>query len=416
MKTKNVASGLALAGLIAIGLVVQSTKNASEVSFRLPKGEKSTPMGVLVKFKEGIISPLKVQHATDELNSASLQAIFTKYGVSSMACVFKNRYDAKGLLKQNLAKDNGHLLENWQLVLLPSLAEAKQFMDNLKKESDVVHIQLDEPFEFKPAATPNDQYYTSNFQWHLNDTSFPTADIDAPEAWDINKGRNDVIIAILDGGVDYNHLDMDPGDRSHVIAGIDTGDGDNDPLDDLPYGNPDSYAGHGTSVAGIVGAITNNSRQVSGVMWNCKIMPVKMVGGGNIKFPFIGTVVDFVATAFPGDVANAIDYAVNNGAHVINLSYGFHSAGFLLDQVVLSIPLLYQTLDNAYLNNVVTCAAMGNEYETDNSPSYPAGFYEQVIPVGATTRTRSRASFSNTGAHISVSAPGAGIYTTERGR
>jgi len=266
MKTKILASVLALTGLVAIGLVIHSTRNASEIRLQPPKGEKSTPMGVLVKFKEGIISPLQMQHSSNELHSASLQTIFKKHGISSMACVFKNRYDAKGLLKQNLAKDNDHLLENWQRVWSPSVAEAKQFMDILKKESDVAHIQLDEPFAFKPAAIPNDPAYTSNFQWHLNDTSFPTADIDAPEAWDINKGRNDVIIAILDGGVDYNHSDMDPGNRSRVIAGIDTGDGDNDPLDNLPYNDPKSYAGHGTSVAGIVGAITNNAQQAAGVM------------------------------------------------------------------------------------------------------------------------------------------------------
>jgi len=374
-------------------------------------------MGVLIKFKDGIISRLRFQHTSNELHSDSLQNIFKKYGVSSMACVFENRYDSKGLLKQDLFKDKIHILENWQRVLLPSFAEAKQFMDVLKKEREVEYIQLDQPFEFKPAAIPNDPAYSSNLQWHLNDPSNPAADIDAPEAWDINRGRNDVVIAILDGGVDYNHDDMDPGNRSRVIAGIDTGDGDNDPLDDLPYNDPKSFAGHGTSVAGIVGAITNNGQQTSGVMWECKIMPVKMVGNGSlaIRYPFGGTVVNFSATAFPGDVANAIDYAVNNGAQVINLSYGFHSVGFLIDDVILRIPLLYQTLDYAYLNNVVTCAAMGNEYETDNSPSYPAGFFEQVIPVGATTRSRERASFSNTGSHISVSAPGLGIYTTARG-
>ena len=285
----------------------------------------------------------------------------------------------------------------------------------IKKLPEVEQVQLNEPFELKPAIAPNDPAYTSNSQWHLNDPVNTTADIDAPQAWDINRGRNDVIVAILDGGVDYNHPDMDLGNRSRVIAGIDTGDGDNDPLDDLPYGNPISYAGHGTSVAGIVGAITNNNNQVAGIMWNCKIMPVKMVGTGNIKFPFVGTVVDFVATAFPNDVANAIDYAVNNGAHVINLSYGFHSIGFPIDQVILKIPLLFQTLDNAYRNNVVTCAAMGNEFLTDNSTSYPAGFSEQVIPVGASDRNRQRVNFSNTGSHISVAAPGVGIITTDRG-
>ncbi len=182
-------------------------------------------------------------------------------------------------------------------------------------------------------------------------------------------------------------------------------------MDDLPYNDPNSYAGHGTSVAGLVGAITNNNKQVAGVMWNCKIMPIKMVGGGSftVSYPFGSTVLNYSTTAFPGDVANAIDYAVNNGAHIINLSYGFHGLGFPLNDIVLRMPLLFQSLNNAYLNNVVTCAAMGNEYQSDNSTSYPAGFSEQVIAVGATDRSRARAYFSNTGPHISVSAPG--VYT-----
>ena len=253
--------------------------------------------------------------------------------------------------------------------------------------------------------------------------SYPTADIRAQQAWEINKGRSDVIIAVCDGGVDYTHPDLDSGDRSRVIAGYDSGDDDNDPMDDLPYDNPSSYAGHGTHVAGIIGAITNNGslnngENVAGVMWNCKIMPVKMVHGGDltIKYIFGSTHWDFSTTAFPSDVADAIDYAVNNGAHVINLSYGFDSMGGLLNDIILRVPLLYQAILNAYNHNVVVIAAMGNEYNNGNPIEFPA-FFRNVIAVGATTNSNppSRVSFSSTGSHICVSAPGEGIISTIRG-
>ena len=92
-------------------------------------------------------------------------------------------------------------------------------------------------------------------------------------------------------------------------------------MDDLPNNEPLSFAGHGTNVAGVIGAITNNGNQVAGVMWNCKIMPVKMVSTGRLEitYPFGSYNWDFSTTAFPSDVADAIDYAVNNNAHVINL-------------------------------------------------------------------------------------------------
>jgi hypothetical protein len=411
MKKKLLFSGLI--GLIAIAyfsyLLIRETP-------------KSQPTGnefhVLIKFKRGLISAATLQHKTTDIKSQAIAHALATFHVASLTGVFKNRYNEQGELKATLANNNQQAMEGWQKVSLPSQKAADAFLQAIITCEGVEYAQLDNPIVLKPAVAPNDPSYTNNGQWHLNDPINTTADIDAPEAWDINKGRNDVILAILDGGVDYNHRDMDPGNRSRVIAGIDTGDGDNDPLDNLPYNDPLSYAGHGTSVAGITGALTNNSTQVAGVMWNCKIMPVKMVGNGSmtVSYPFgRATILNYSTTAFPSDVANAIDYAVNNGAHVINLSYGIHGMGWVINDIILKIPVLFQTINNAYLNNVVTTVAMGNEYKTDNSPSYPAAFNEQVIPVGATGQDRTRAAFSNTGSHISVSAPGVGITTTARG-
>lgn len=369
---------------------------------------------LIVKFKEGVFQAENYRHTTEDISSNSIQKAFKDFGITATEAVFKNRYNEDGKRKSEILQlSNHYFLEGWQFIILrKDLAD--KFISQLKLHCEVEEAFIEEPFKIKPAIVPNDPSYTGGGQWHLNDPIFPNADIRAEQAWDINRGRNDVVIGILDGGVDYNHLDLDPGNRIRVIAGTDTGDGDNDPLDNLPDNDPESFAGHGTSIAGVVGAITNNSSQVAGVMWNCQIMPVKMVRSGGIRIPHIVDW-DWSTSAFPSDVADAIDYAVNNGANVINLSYSFPDMGWPVNEVILRVPHIFQAIDNAYKNNVVITASMGNEFETDNRTRYPAGFREQVMAVGATTRSRTKASFSNTGSHISVSAPGVGIVTTERG-
>jgi subtilisin family serine protease len=302
-------------------------------------------------------------------------------------------------------------LDGWQEILIREKSRTSEFVNLLRKEKGVLYAYVEQPLPFKPCT--DDPNY--RLQWHLNSPTNTLADIRAEQAWSINKGRNDVIIAVCDGGVDYNHPDLDPGDRSRVIAGYDFGSNDNNPIDDLSDNATLSFAGHGTHVAGIIGAIANNKKGVSGIMWNCKIMPVKMVGGGGIYGPFGGTILDYSTTAKPSDVANAIDYAVNNGASVINLSYGFSAIGFPIDEVILKIPLLYSTISNAYNRNVVVVAAMGNEYEKGNPTVYPAGFAHKVIAVGNTNTYLQRAASSNTGNHIFVSAPGTDIWSTVRG-
>lgn len=369
---------------------------------------------VLLKFEEGLFSPNTCFHDAKDISSPSVRRIFKRYRVKSMEAVFKNRYSETGRLKKELSKSNSYFLEGWQKIGFDSKEVAENFITTIRKQPGVEHVLFDEPFRFTPDIAPNDPEYQNNNQWHLNDPFHPNADIDAEAAWDINTGRNDVVIAILDGGVDYTHPDLDPGDRSRVIAGTDTGDDDNDPMDNLPYNDPNSFAGHGTSIAGVVGAITNNGEQVAGVMWNCRIMPVKMIRSGGIRIPHILDW-NWSTSAFPSDVADAIDYAVNNGAHVINMSYSFPDKGWPVNEVALRIPLLIQAIDNAYRNNVVITASMGNSFETNNSTRYPAGFSEQIIAVGSSTQQRIKAASSNTGSHISVVAPGVDIRTTERG-
>jgi subtilisin family serine protease len=366
-------------------------------------------IGVIIKFKENVVNPENQKVNVEDINSIEVRATLEKFRVLKLESVFKNRYRF-GKLEKSVYKACNLL--NYRKLSVKGNKNAEKLVQSLGKLNDIEDAFIEEPIKLKPAIIPNDLYYGS--QWHLNSSLRPYSDIDAEQAWNINKGRNDVVIAVCDGGVDYTHPDLDPGNRSRVIAGYDSADDDYDPIDDLSNSAPQSYAGHGTNVAGVIGAITDNSNQVAGAMWNCKIMPIKMVGSGEISNPFGGSIVDFSETALPSDVADGIDYAVSHGADIINLSYGFEGKGFPIDQIALRIPLLYDVISNAYKNNITITASMGNEYDEGNPTTYPAAFSHEVIAVGATDQFGQKASFSNTGKHINVTAPGVGIYTTDR--
>jgi subtilisin family serine protease len=376
------------------------------------KVDKKEQYRIIAKIDTKIVSNNTLTVKTGAIKSFDIQELFKRFKVKKIQSVFRNRYNDEGKLK-NL--NTRYSLSGWYQIMFPQEENTHEFIHLLKKKEGIQNAYIETPVRVRPAISPNDTDYGS--QWHLNYPWNPIADIDAELAWEINRGRNDVVIAVCDGGVDYTHSDLDPGDRSRVIEGYDSADDDEDPMDDLPYNEPQSFAGHGTNVAGIIGAITDNDKGVAGVMWNCKIMPVKMVGDGGVqvKYPFGSTEWNFSTTAFPSDVADAIDYAVNNGAHVINLSYGFEDMGWPINDVITKVPLLYESISNAYANNLVTVVSMGNEYQDGNPINYPAAFYNEVIAVGNTNSNFERAPSSSTGPHINVSAPGTGIWTTERG-
>ncbi len=242
---------------------------------------------------------------------------------------------------------------------------------------------------------PDDPEFSS--QWHLDNIgqtggTFDT-DIDAPEAWEIQKGSSDIIIAICDSGVDYTHPDLADNiwnNTDEIVNGFDSdGNGfiddirgwdfinnDNDPMDDL---------WHGTRCAGIACAVSNNNLGVAGVCWNCKIMPIKMIDSE-------GWETDEAA-------ANGIIYAVNNGADIISMSWGG----------LPSYPLTEDALNYAASNGVILIAAAGNS--DSNADFYPAGF-DNVISVAATDNEDKKFRHSNWGDWIDIAAPGDEIYTT----
>ena len=250
-----------------------------------------------------------------------------------------------------------------------------------------------------PFITPND-YYLSN-QWAVTN---PTAGIKLTQAWDVNTGDAGSVIAILDTGLDWSHPDIAPNawHNPGEIAGNGVDDDSNGFIDDV-YGwdcgrnnndpRPEAYfeggvdvGFHGTHCGGIASAATNNGTGVAGTGWSCTLMGLKLTGGAE---PFS------VAS-----VTQAFNYAIDNGAGVISMSFGGNFSDFGFMQAL---------VDDANAANVVCVAAAGNN--NSSAVMYPAGL-NHVISVGATNSANQRASFSTYGEWVDIAAPGEQIWST----
>lgn len=248
-------------------------------------------------------------------------------------------------------------------------------------------------------ATPNDAMYVS--QWGLDR-------IKCPDAWNHSTGNGNVKIAVVDSGVDLNHPDL----NGNLIQGRDFVDlmsfganaGDVITLNGSQWqiqgdvltvdNNPQDEVGHGTHVAGTVGAVSDNIQGVAGVAWSCKLMPVRVLF--RIQRLSDGLVIGVGTDA---DIAAGITWAVDQGVDIINLSLGGPNSN----------PVQQAAINHAVMNDVLVVAAMGND--NSSAPSYPAA-YPNVFAVGAIDQFDNRAFFSNFGPHIDVVAPGVSINST----
>lgn len=239
------------------------------------------------------------------------------------------------------------------------------------------------------AVLPNDPDF--NFQWGLHNTGqiingiagYTGSDIHAPEAWDINTGNRDqVIVALLDSGVDLNHPDLalnlwtDPMTGTH---GYDVIDGDYIPMD---------LNGHGTHCAGIIGAVGNNGIGVTGVNWQTQIMAVRFLNAGGE-----GTV---------SGVISAIRWALEHNADVISCSFVTTQYSQTLYEAISSSPVLF------------VCAAGNNHENIDVIPFYPASFNSpNIISTGSVDNQDNLALTSNYGIiSVDLVAPGVDIFST----
>lgn len=250
-------------------------------------------------------------------------------------------------------------------------------------------------YELRALSVPNDTQFSS--LWGMNA-------IDAPSAWNRSTGSESVVVAVIDTGVDYNHQDLSANmwrNPSEVMSGADN-DG-NGYIDDVfginardGTGNPVDDNGHGTHVAGTIGAVGNNGVGVAGVNWNVRIMALKFLaanGSGSLL-----------------DAIEAIDYMVSMRQRGVNIRVSNNSwGGGAYSQA------LYDAIERARRAGIIFVAAAGNESNNnDSSPSYPASYQSSsVVPVAAIDSNRNLASFSNYGAStVKIAAPGVSILST----
>ncbi|MCL6473261.1 MAG: S8 family serine peptidase [Firmicutes bacterium] len=264
--------------------------------------------------------------------------------------------DHKSLGAQRIGEIKSRKIER---IRIPKGISTKEAIARYKKMPEVEYVE--ENRHRSLLEVPNDTSYAS--QWAL-------PKISAPQAWDVTTGSS-IIVAVVDTGVDYNHEDL----AGKVIGGYDFFNDDTDPMDDV---------GHGTHVAGIIAAATNNGRGIAGVSWGAKILAVK------------------VMDAYGGDdftIAQGIRYAADNGAKIINLSLG----GYGYSQT------LADAISYAQGMGCLVVAAAGND--STNDVLYPAG-NQNVIGVSATNSSDASASFTNFGAYVDLAAPGENILST----
>ena len=326
----------------------------------------------------------------------SVDTVCQQYNIMSMERVFPSlKYSTPDLSRYFLA----HFDEAQNLDIVQAAFEQCVEIELVEKDA------ISERFN----AEPNDERYNS--QWYLYN-SLNEIDIDIEEAWNIQTGSSDVVVAVVDSGVYYNHGDLklniwenlvekygqenvDDDGNGYVddIRGYSFLEKTNDPIDDY---------GHGTHIAGIIAARANNATGVAGIAggWDqtpgCKLMCLKT-----------SMRVDSLQVTSVSAVAKAIHYAVDNGAHIINLSMGFKK-----------FEILKEALDYTSNSDVLVTVAAGNYNanvcELADKDYFPSR--EDVIAVAATDKYDKRmtdsGNDSNFGPCIDVSAPGKDIFST----
>jgi thermitase len=246
------------------------------------------------------------------------------------------------------------------ILTLPYQAGEASFVQALEARAEVEFAELDQILSVQQLI-PNDPLYFSDWSWSLSR-------VGAPDAWSTTTGNPNVIIAILDTGVDGTHEDL----ISQMTPGWNIYDNNSDTHD---------VHGHGTAVAGIAAASSNNGVGIASVCWNCRIMPVRIS--------------DDYGLATYSDIASGLVWAADHGARVANISYN------ATDSSTVSRSASYFQKKGG----VVTVAS-GNSGTYDNTQDNPC-----VLTVGATDSTDTLYSWSNTGSNLDLVAPGF-VYST----
>lgn len=259
-------------------------------------------------------------------------------------------------------------LQNTFVIEVPKGA-ASQFVQNFLNEKNVEYAEKDAVA--KALEVPSDTYYSN--QWGL-------PKISAPSAWDTTHGDSGIEVGIVDTGIDSSHPDLAGKIDKAADCTVST--------NCVSVSSSVDDNGHGSHVAGIAAANTNNSLGVAGVGYNTHLISAK--------------VLDKTGSGYYSWVADGIVWAADNGAKVINLSLGGSSSSSVLQDAV----------NYAWNKGAVVVAAAGNS--GSSAPSYP-GYYSNVVSVAATDSNDQKASFSNYGSWVTVAAPGVNILSSYKG-
>ena len=314
-------------------------------------------------------------------NAATTNSAATQSSPSAGQIIvkFRDNGSAAGILRlHGLGEGPGVGSTGAQLVKVPAGREL-QLVEALSRNPAVEYAEPDETV----AAATADEYFPRQYALRNNGQAFTNtantlsvaggtadADVDAVEAWGVTTGSG-IKVAVLDSGVASDNVDITP----KVAARANFSNG---------KAGEDNY-GHGTHVAGIVAATANNTVGVAGVCPGCTILDGKVLNDSGV--------------GSSSSLANGINWAVNNGAKVINMSLGVRASRTLETAV-----------NNAWSKGVVLVAAAGNG--SNQTKIYP-GAYPNVIAVAATDNTDAKASFSTYGASwVDVAAPGVNVYST----
>jgi subtilisin family serine protease len=359
---------ITVAALTVASIFVAVLDSSAATFSEFDMADEYVPGEVLVKLRAG----------TQQV--ASVQAVAARRSASL------NRLDRQGLIHIKLAPGR-------------SVANA---IDTLQQDPGVEYAQPN--FRYRAAALPNDDHVPRLWavrntgqqvldgDYEVNNPGLAGADMLLAEAWDEITDCSTVVVAVIDSGVNYNHVDLAANmwnggplyskhGTDYIAGSTDSPGSDFDPMD---------LNGHGTHVAGTIGAVGNNGTGTAGVCWRATIMAVRVLdsaGRGTTHSAILG-----------------IDFAIEKGARVINMSL----SGAKFDQA------LSEAITRAQVAGVVVVAAAGNDgRNNDKSPRYPCNFrHANLICVAALDQAYALASFSNYGAsRVHVGAPGTNVMS-----
>ena len=326
------------------------------------KAGRPVPPRVLVKVEHGVTPGAFLEEVP------GAEAILRRNGLREIRPAFRLDWTRNASLKRE------HGLDRILALEFPEWAPVESIAKELAGLPGILFAEID-AWGRGAQIPPNDTHYTD--QWDLKNTGqtggLPGADVDAEGGWSLGTGSPSVVLAVADTGIDSAHPEF----AGRIGPGYDFVNEDADPEGDSP---------HGTDVAGMALANANNALQVAGVDWAASQMPLK--------------VIDENIMGVTSDLVDAIIYATDNGADVINMSLGMYPCS----------GSLRNAMQYAIAGGTVCVASAGNGGEGDADVSGP-GCIPETISVGATDDRDRRASFSATGAQLDVVAPGYGART-----